>query len=237
MKKSLVIDIGNTLIKVAVFYNEEMVAKHFFKKDETDPLNEWIKTYEPQIAIVSSVAEEQIDLVKNIQLLQMSAKLQMPFQNSYATPNTLGMDRAAAVAGAMHLFPNEHVLVIDAGTCITYDFVTNNGEYFGGGISPGLHMRLKALNVFTQRLPLVDFTKPETFIGNSTERSMLVGVYYGMLDEINGMVERYTAKFGTIKTISCGGDALLFDKQTKTSIFATPDLVLIGLNKILHYNV
>jgi type III pantothenate kinase len=158
----------------------------------------------------------------------------VPFFIDYGTPQTLGMDRVAAVAGALYHFPGQASLVIDMGTCVTYDFINKEGHYLGGAISPGLKMRLRAMHDYTQKLPLAELSDaPEEFIGSSTVACLQSGAYFGLLGEINDTVERYEGRFGTLNVLLCGGDTPLFDKHTKKSIFAAPDLVLFGLHKIL----
>lgn len=167
----------------------------------------------------------------------MSPNLSLPFKSEYATPETLGADRIAAVAGASKLFPGENVLAIDLGTCITYDFITMQNIYKGGAISPGINMRFKAMKHFTARLPKlpVPDNLPD-ITGDSTRSCMESGVLNGVSFEIEGMVAAYK-KFGEIKIILTGGDAFIFEKKFKEYIFAAPDLVLIGLNVILQHNV
>jgi type III pantothenate kinase len=147
------------------------------------------------------------------------------------------MDRLAAVAGAHELYPHQNMLVIDAGSCITYDIVDRHGNYFGGNISPGLRMKLKALNTFTAKLPLIELHDPESFIGIDTASSILSGVVFGTVSEIEGLISLYRKKFADLQVILCGGDAAFFESKIKQHIFVVPQLVLIGLNSILEHNV
>jgi type III pantothenate kinase len=238
---SLVLDIGNTRCKAAVFNGDTLLEKRRFDPDDMDALIILVETYRPSLSMMSSVGVDakvfQKYLEAQTRCLELTSSLPVPFRNLYATPQTLGMDRVAAVAAAKHLFPDRHCLVIDMGTCITYDFVTAQHDYLGGSISPGLRMRLQAMAYFTKRLPEIEPEVPDTFIGDSTRNSMLSGMYYGVLGEINELVERYEKQFGDLQVILCGGDSGMFDKHTKKSIFAAPDLVLDGLNQLLHYNV
>ena len=149
---------------------------------------------------------------------------------------TLGVDRIAAVCGAFALFPEKNCLVIDAGSCITYDVLDQKGNYCGGSISPGLEMRLKAMHTFTARLPLVKVNQQVNLIGNSTESCLQSGALYGVLAEIEGIVEKYNQNYAELRVIMCGGDASLFENQLKPTIFVAPDLVLKGLNRILLQN-
>jgi type III pantothenate kinase len=240
LTQNLVVDIGNTRSKIAVFQADVLLEQTVIANTDTNMLNNIITRHQPVYSILSSVGED-VDEIKKIlkrdtQFLELTHNLPLPFTNRYLTPQTLGMDRIAGIAGAQFYFSEQNCLVIDMGTCVTYDFITAGSEYRGGAISPGLNMRLKAMAQFTKRLPDLVFEKPEGFIGGTTKDSMLSGVYYGLLGEINDTIERYEGQFGTIQVLVCGGDGPIFDKHTKKSIFAAPDLVLYGLNKLLRYN-
>jgi type III pantothenate kinase len=161
----------------------------------------------------------------------------MPLKILYKTPATLGVDRLAAACGARALFPLQHCLTIDAGTCVTFDFIDMDGNYYGGAISPGMNMRFQALHTFTARLPLVSPAGEANLIGDSTESSIRSGVINGLAAEIDGIIHQYQLKFEGLRAILCGGDALFFENKLKASIFASPELVLVGLNSILIYNV
>ncbi len=149
----------------------------------------------------------------------------------------MGYDRIAAVTGAHTIYPNNNVLVIDAGTALTYDLVTAEGEYLGGNISPGMNMRFKALNKFTNRLPLLSINDEEIdLLGTSTEKAIKSGVVNGVLMEIEGFISSVSQKFTDLKVVITGGDAFSFEKRLKSSIFVISHLNLIGLNRILDYN-
>jgi type III pantothenate kinase len=237
---NLVLDMGNTRSKVAVFEGNQLKGQWVFDPTNLNQLDELLETYQPTASIMSSVGEPHDSIKTRLKqhtcFFELTHQLPLPFTNLYQSPETLGMDRIAGVAGALHFFKSTNCLVIDMGTCVTYDFMGADKKYWGGAIAPGLNMRLIAMSQFTKRLPLVPFEMPESFIGNTTQSAMLSGVYYGLLGEINQMIERYDEQFGSIKVMICGGDAPLFDKHTKKSIFAAPDLVLYGLNKLLQYN-
>jgi type III pantothenate kinase len=159
----------------------------------------------------------------------------LPFINKYETIQTLGNDRIGAVAGAQFLYPKENILIIDAGTAITYDILIGN-EYLGGNISAGLNMRLKALHHFTSSLPLVELEDEIEFWGNNTGAAILSGVVNGIIFEIEGYIEYFKKRGEKNITIITGGDANYLVKKIKQPIFAVPNLVLIGLNRILEYN-
>jgi len=167
----------------------------------------------------------------------MSDLTPLPIENLYRSKVTLGKDRLAAAVAAADRFPGKDILVISAGTCITYDFVNSGKEYLGGGISPGIQMRLQAMHTFTGKLPLISFKKNVPLIGNTTERSILSGVLHGAIAEIEGIAVHYKEQFPEVVIIISGGDAKYFDKRLKISIFAFPNIVIHGLYQILDFNV
>jgi len=236
---NLVVDSGNSAAKVAIFDQSKLSEKFTFTS-ETD-LQLFLRTTKAENLIVSSVnanAQQICDWAINAkQKFVLTHKLPLPITILYSTPNTLGVDRIAGACGALQLFPGYNSLVIDAGTCITYDFTDEKGNYHGGGISPGLMMRFKAVHTFTAKLPLVTPMDSPELIGNSTESSIQSGIVLGMMGEIETIIVRYQAKYPHLKVILCGGDGPFFENKLKASIFASPDLVLIGLNSILSHNV
>lgn len=235
---TLVIDAGNTHVKAAIFNEMELV--HEFRLQALEELNDLFARFSISHALIARVGKTmegiEAELEKHCTWYKLNTDLSLPFTIGYETPDSLGTDRIAGVAGAMHFFPKHHCLVIDAGTCITYDFIDENGHYRGGAISPGLQMRFKALNKFTHKLPEVELSGLPEFIGNSTESSIQSGVFYGMIHEINGTIDRYDEQFNGLQVLLCGGDSLLFGKHVKNNIFAAPNLVLFGLNKILLFH-
>jgi type III pantothenate kinase len=228
------IDIGNTLIKIATFEGKELR-----KREEFSTLEELITLLPSNFSTFTSI----ISSVKHIQpypifdnSVRLNHQTALPFVNQYLTPETLGMDRVAAMAGAWELFPNENVLVIDIGTCITYDILNESGEYEGGMISPGLEMRLKAMNQFTSSLPLVSRNNGAEKIGKSTTTCLQAGAKFGVEAEIEGLISLFKEDYPDLKTIICGGGGKLFERRKQSSIFVLPNLVLLGLNCILLYN-
>ena len=166
----------------------------------------------------------------------MSSELKMPFTNDYETRKTVGSDRLALVAGGLLLFPKKDVLIIDIGTCMTFDFISKEAVYLGGAISPGVQMRLKALHNFTGKLPLIKLKVPLDLIGKSTSESILSGVVNGMCMEINGIIDAYKLRYPEVKTVLTGGDMAFFDKKLKNSIFAEADILFKGMHFILDQN-
>lgn len=239
----LIIDIGNTRVKIAIFDGNEL--KHYNAVSITmleDELNKIISQERIKSVVVSSVINELPECIKTLQqqfnVIVFEANTPVPLKNLYKTSFTLGSDRLAAAVGADYLYPKNDVLVIDVGTCIKYNFTNSNGEYLGGAISPGIQMRFKAMHTFTARLPLVEKdTDFNQLIGTTTEDSLLSGVMMGVLAEVNGMMDAYQKQYPYVKFVFTGGDAPFFEKRLKNSIFAEPFLVLKGLNVILDYNV
>jgi len=239
---NLIIDIGNTQAKLAVFEANKMVfridvdVENIFKKIEEIQR----KHKNIQKGIVSSVGKLDKNsfetLKKDFQLLILDHKTPVPFKNLYSTPETLGIDRIALVCASVEKYKNNNVLIIDAGTCITYDFITADNEYLGGAISPGLRMRYKALHNQTAKLPLLKSKVSEVLIGDSTESAIHSGVFNGVVFEIDGNVEAYRKKNRDLTVILTGGDAKMLSKQLKSSIFANSNFLLEGLNFILQFN-
>ncbi|MDC8003015.1 type III pantothenate kinase [Aureisphaera galaxeae] len=239
---NLIIDVGNTSIKLAVFVQDEL-AKRVVSLTETfsEDLEQLVEDFPSlQHCIVSSVGgfgKKELDLLgEKFEVLELNHKTPVLFQNNYETPTTLGVDRIALVSAAAAQYPDENILVIDAGSCITYDFLTAKNEYLGGAISPGLQMRYKALNTFTANLPLLETETPETFIGGSTQDSMHIGVVKGMAHEIDGFIEEYKEDFYDLTVILTGGDTHFLRDRIKNDIFANSNFLLEGLNHILEYN-
>jgi type III pantothenate kinase len=238
---NLIIDFGNTQKKIAVFKNDILIELKTFKKISLDHLICFTKKYKYiDSVIISSVVDypDSFDeyLRKKFFLIKFNSKIPVPVFNKYKSPDTLGNDRLAAVVGANHLFPNKNVLVIDAGTCIKYDFINSKNEYLGGSISPGISMRFKALHTFTDKLPLINMQEHEKLIGQNTKESILSGVLNGTISETDKIIEQYKKSFSSLKIIISGGDNIFLEKRLKNSTFANPNIVLIGLNKILEFN-
>ena len=239
---NLVLDIGNTRVKAALFEGKNLVEYFILEKNPLAQLKKIASDF-PNIrfSIVSSVvshSKEYINLLQHrTNCIELNYNTKLPITLNYATPETLGKDRIAAAVGAFSLFKNQNVLAIDAGTCVKFDFVSKDGVYEGGSISPGLEMRFKALSTFTNKLPLVSSVQETvSLIGKSTLESILSGVQNGIVNEILGMINEYKLLYPDLKTVLSGGDTGFFEVALKNSIFASPNLVLIGLNEILLEN-
>jgi type III pantothenate kinase len=237
----LVIDIGNTLKKVAIFSEKGKLIQLFHEKRLTvEFLEPLFEEFSIRRAIVSSVGDEEAEALAWIEsrahLVRFTHNCCLPIKLDYATPETLGTDRIANAVGAHALYPNHNVLSIMAGTCLVADFVNTDGEYLGGSISPGLRMRFQALSQFTARLPLVEPEEIVPLIGDTTQKSILAGVVLGMAYEIDGLIADYKGSFSPLKVIFSGGDSDLLRDFIKKRIFAAPNPILLGLHKILELN-
>ena len=239
---NLIIDIGNTLIKLAVFQDDKLLKKFASVKIDFKNKFEEVKIQYPLIGriLVSNVSEPDFLKLKKPKKVEeiffLSPELKLPFVNKYSTPKTLGHDRIALMAAASKFFKGENVLVIDAGTCLTFDFLNSENEYLGGAISPGLKMRYDALHNFTSKLPLLEPDDEVELIGNSTKNSINSGVINGITKEIDGVINEYSALYPNTKILLTGGDAQILSKRLKNSIFANSNFLLEGLNYILEIN-
>ena len=238
----LIIDLGNTNKKLALFQNEKLIELQSFPELELNLLRDFTIQHRGIVnCILSSVVDHpesfNIFLAEQFNFIELNQNTKVPIRNLYDQPETLGKDRlAAAVAGA-DKFPGQDVLVVNLGSCITFDFVNSRNEYLGGAISPGMNMRFKALNTFTGKLPLITHKETESLLGVDTESSILSGVVNGIIHEIEGTVSQYRKQFRKMKVILSGGDLNYFDKRLKISIFAVPNIVIEGLYQILAFNV
>lgn len=241
----IAIDWGNSSVKVGLFKGPSLIETRRY--EAVDALLTYLTGRPPTPVIVSStsrpadaIQESLGSVVRNIRVLD--SQTPVPIRKAYDTPHTLGADRVAAAVGATALFPGEDCVVLDLGTCLTVDFVTRDGTFQGGLISPGLQMRFRAMHEQTARLPLVRVETAELalwpdVIGKNTRMAMLSGVMNGLMFELNGIIETYRQERPGIVVLLCGGDAPSFESRLKGPIFAVPDVVLIGLNRILRYNV
>ncbi len=239
---NLVIDIGNTRAKAAVFDGEKIVETVQAEAFTTEDAERLLAKY-PAVdrAIVSSVRGGEEALIEVLRgrlkrVVHFDADTPVPIRNAYATPATLGRDRLAAAVGAAAIFPDEDVLVVDLGTAITLDLVTADGIFRGGNISPGAAMRFSALHEYTAKLPLRKLTEPAGLLGTSTAEAIENGVAGGIICEVEGTAEKLYGIYPSLRILFTGGDAHFFEKRVKFPIFASLDLVLTGLNKILEYN-
>jgi len=236
-----VIDIGNTRTKVAIFNNDDLDRVDVIESIDEPYLKALQAKEGPLNICVSAVKNFDSALVESYSneesYLKLSPQTKLPIENKYKTPETLGNDRLASVIGAHSLYGRGNLLVIDAGTCLKFDYLNENLEYLGGAISPGLRMRFKALETFTGKLPLIEPMEEVDLIGNNTKNSILSGVVNGMKAELNVIVSEYENKYPGMRVYMTGGDLGFFDTTLKSRIFAAPYLVLRGLNTILNFNL
>ena len=243
---NLVIDIGNTFTKIAVFRQDELLQAGHFAELETEMLLDLVDQYQVNKVIISSVKTEtehwRSALAEKVDLKYFNIEMTAGIRNQYKTPQTLGLDRLAAVIGAYKLYPGKGSLVIDAGTAITYDWVDAEGNYFGGSISPGLNTRYKALNYYAGKLPLINADSMfDKDYGDDTVTAIRSGVQNGIKYELTGFINSYKKKEQELNVILTGGDSIFFDTLLKNSIFAPciknePYLVLKGLNAAIQNN-
>lgn len=236
--KNLIIDIGNTRLKAAIFNGPALVKDYAF--DSLENLIQAVTTLNFDHVILSSVkwTQEELDVSLPFPYTFLTHKTPLPIQNLYGSPETLGMDRIAAVMGALSYAKEGPVLAIDLGTCITYDFLDEKNNYLGGAISPGIGMRFGAMHDNTARLPLTQLNDEMVELtGNNTKSCLQSGVMYGVKFEIEGIIAHYKKQHKHLRVFICGGDAKFFESLTKDYIFVIPNLILHGLNRILTYNV
>ena len=237
----LTIDVGNSRIKAAVFEHNKQVDFFIFETNEALKNFENIFQKYPNLQkiILSSVGKlekEVVDFIQNrfpTEIIDHKSKF--PFTNLYATPETLGIDRMVLAAGATLMYPNQNRLIIDAGTCITYDFVNAENQYLGGAISPGIKIRYKSLNNYTSKLPLLTLSEDFEIIGNSTKSAIHSGVINGVIFEIEGFISQYSLKNQDLTIILTGGDAEFLAKRLKSTIFANSNFLLESLNLLSLY--
>jgi len=239
---NLIVDVGNTFVKFAVFDAGVLKDKIVVEIVNFNSVVFSVLKRYPAInrAILSSVGRleaSHIDTLKmEVDVIELSHDLRLPFTNKYATPKTLGADRIALVSASIAQCSDRNTLIIDAGTCITYDFINKNNAYLGGAISPGIRLRYKTLNNLTANLPLLETKFPQDILGDSTENSIHSGVVFGVLKEIDGVISDYVKKYEYLTVILTGGDTKFLSNQLKNSIFANSNFLLEGLNFILDYN-
>lgn len=238
---NLIVDIGNTLVKLAVADEGRIVVQRRVERLHAGMLDELCAAWPLHRAIVASTrgdAGEVAGLVRTRvpRCVEFTPQTPVPIANVYDTPQTLGRDRLAAAVGAVAHWPERNVLIVDFGTALTIDLVTADGIYLGGFISPGVRSRFRSLHDYTAQLPLCGPTEEPAALGTTTESSVVAGVMRSMQYEIEGHVARMGALYPDLCVIFTGGDAKYFAKRIKNTIFADCNLVLCGLDRILAYN-
>jgi type III pantothenate kinase len=239
----LTVDIGNTRIKGAVFEGNTQIDTFFFTKNNFQKkIENILKTHQKithlVVASVGDVEKESfLEFKKELNVHFISHKDPFPFFNDYETPQTLGIDRMVLAAGATFQFPDQNRLVIDAGTCVTFDFIDDNNKYHGGAIAPGLRLRYESLHNFTAKLPLLTLESPKDLIGKSTSESIHSGVVNGLVYEIDGFIDEYRARYSNFIIILTGGDTDFLAKRLKNTIFANSNFLLESLNQTFQYKI
>ena len=239
---NLLLDIGNTLQKIAVFYNDDCIYHNSFLIITKEIITSVFNQFSIQNSIISSVADVDVEVTAFLEthtnLIHYTAQTKVPITLLYKSVETLGLDRIANAVGVAASFSNRNVLSIQAGTCLVLDFVNEKNEYLGGSISPGLKMRFEALHEKTNKLPLLkNNSKQPHFLGKDTQESVLCGVINGICYEIDGFINDYKKEYQELIVVFSGGDASCLQKFIKNTIFAAPNIVLKGLNEIIKYNV
>lgn len=245
----IVLDIGNTLVKIAIFEEDRMIDIRKFEHDDYSDLLAFVSEIGinnkcgiiGKVLISSTVGEIKAvsDVLKqHFKVIVVDKSIALPIVNLYVTKETLGYDRVASVIGGRFLFPASNVMTINIGTCLICDFINSDGEYLGGSISCGLKQRFKSLNSFTAKLPLIDIDRREReieLIGRNTRDSILSGVINGMKFEIERFIAEYRNKYKDLKIIISGGDMRYFEGKLGDDIFYVDDLIIIGLHQIMKY--
>jgi type III pantothenate kinase len=239
---NLILDIGNSQAKVAIFNNRKILKNIIADEFDLELLSE-LKAQYPDLthSILCSVAERDEKLIDILNrefemFVELNYLTPIPIENLYESKESLGQDRLAAAVGANHLFPGSDLLVIDAGTAITYDVVDSQNRFLGGNISPGLETRFRSLHEFTQKLPLVEISDQWPLIGKTTEEAIRAGVQAGILYEMDAMIDRIRDQYVDCKVVLTGGDSFFFDQKLRNTLFVMYELTLLGLNRILEYN-
>ncbi|MBK6826687.1 MAG: type III pantothenate kinase [Chitinophagaceae bacterium] len=240
MSITLCFDFGNTRKKVAVFEGSEIQEAITLPDDAQETIQPLIAKYKPAKSILSSVIDhnpvmEEL-LAAATKFHKLSHHTKVAFTTPVGKPETIGADRLALSAAAVHYYPGQHNLVIGLGTCITYNFINKFHEFVGGAISPGMEMRLKALNYYTAKLPLVKADSNVPLIGYDTTTNITAGVVLGMAKEIDGFIEAYRERFRNFNVLLTGGDIVYLASHLKNKIFADPDLIFKGLYALSEVN-
>ncbi len=239
---NLVIDIGNTRTKAAVFEQNKLIEQWNWERENApkyllDVFAKHPSITHSMIASVGNTRPEIFELLKsNSEVLELNSRTNLPFNSEYETPETLGVDRIAVVGAAFYTYPKTNCLVIDAGSCITYEILDAEGVYLGGAIAPGLQMRFNAVHQQTDKLPHLRPSSETPPLGTSTDSSIQAGIEKGLIFEIEGWIQQVNSKLGNLTIILTGGDANFLSKRLKNTIFAHPNFVLEGINYILDYN-
>lgn len=237
----LTLDIGNSKTKLAVFNKEQLIYKKTFASNHPSGIEDIILKFKIKHSIISAVKAIPTSIIdmlnKHTKPVVLHGLLDLPVAIKYMDKKKLGSDRIAGIVAAKSRFPEYPVLVIDTGSCITYDIADAGSNFLGGQITPGLRMRLKAMHHFTDALPAVAVPEEVPMLGRSTAEAMQSGAFLGIVHEMNGFIRQYKDEFEDLKVLLTGGNSHLFVPSLKYEIFADPNLIMSGLNLILQYHV
>ena len=240
MTKTICFDFGNTRLKAAIFENENFSEEIILPDDEVSTVEKLLNEYKPQKTILSSVIEHNSEIENVLAAKTIFHKLshltKVNFTTPVGKPETIGADRLAISAAAVHFYPGKNNLVVVLGSCITYNFINQYNEFIGGSISPGMEMRFKAMQVFTAKLPLIEKEWNFPIIGYDTKTNMLSGVIAGITYEIAGFIDEYARKYGNFNVVLTGGDTSYFAGQLKNKIFADSNFLFKGLYALSETN-
>ena len=237
---TLCFDFGNTRLKIAVFKDSDLAEVIVIENDGKELISAFLQKYVPEKTILSSVIDHNHEIEELLSTQSRFHKLshlsKLPFSTPVGKPETIGADRLALCAAAVHFYPNQHNLVIGMGSCITYNFINKEHEFLGGGISPGMEMRMKALNQFTAKLPIVKPDDNVPLVGYDTATNILSGVVIGMAHEIDGFINDYQQHYSNFNVHLTGGDLVYLAPHLKNQIFADPEMIFKGLYAISEVN-
>ena len=237
---TLCFDFGNTRLKTAFFQNAKLAEVIVIENDEIATIGSILEKFDVQKTILSSVINHNPEietlLTQKTKFHKLSHLSKLPFTTPVGKPETIGADRLALNAAAVYFFPKQHNLVIGMGSCITYNFINADHEFLGGGISPGMEMRMRSLNQFTAKLPIVKPDGNVPLVGYDTVTNILSGVVLGMAKEIDGFIDVYKERYGNFNVHLTGGDLVYLAPHLKNQIFADPELIFKGLYAISEVN-
>jgi len=237
---TLCFDFGNTRLKAAYFEQAKLVEIVIVDNDYSETISQLLKKYNPKKTILSSVINHNSEienlLTTETQFHKLNHLSKLPFTTPVGKPETIGADRLALAAAAVYFFPKQHNLVIGMGSCVTYNFINASHEFLGGGISPGMEMRMKSLNQYTAKLPIIKPDGNVPLIGYDTSSNILSGVVLGLVKEIDGFIDAYKDRYGNFNAHLTGGDLVYLAPHLKNQIFADPELIFKGLYAISEVN-
>jgi type III pantothenate kinase len=240
MSATICFDFGNTRLKAAIFQYSKLAEVVVIENDILSTIESFLRKFNPQKTILSSVINHNPEietlLASTTKFHKLNHLSNLPFTTPVGKPETIGADRLALSAAAVYFFPKQHNLVIGMGSCITYNFINADHEFLGGGISPGMEMRMKALNQFTAKLPIVKPDGNVPLVGYDTVSNILSGVVLGMANEIDGFINSYKERYGNFNVHLTGGDLVYLAPHLKNQIFADPELIFKGLYAISEAN-